>query len=482
MREKSLAKNSVYNVIYKSLNVLFPLITSMYVSRVLLSDGVGVVASAKNLVTYFTLLAAAGLPIYGTKRIAEQKNNQDSLEIVFSELFVINLVSTLLYSLAYYLIISFVGIYKKDLLLYEIVGLQVVLNIFNIDWFYQGIEEYGYIMLRSLLIKVISFAFIVLLVRDREDYIYYAFATVLGVCLNYVFNVIHLRRYVRIRIQGIHIKRHLKYLLVLFSSAIAMEIYTLSDITMLTIMKDSSCVGYYSNAVNGIKTIKEVIVAVCAVFLPRLSYCYANGDKDKFAELAGKGIKILLYFSIPAAVGCFLLADKIVLILFGNTFIPAIKTVQILSISIITIGLSNFIGYQILVVIGKEKVMLCISILGAILNITLNSFFIPMYAHNGAAVASVITELVVCSFYIYSYKKGVNIISFFKDTIITIVIPVVVMILCIVWIRIIPLSLFFSTLISIGMGSIIYFSCSLFMKNEIALLLKNKIINIGKKD
>ena len=67
---KSLARNSIYNIIYKCLNVVFPLITAGWVSRILMAEGIGKVSSAQNIVQYFTILAALGLPTYGTKVVS----------------------------------------------------------------------------------------------------------------------------------------------------------------------------------------------------------------------------------------------------------------------------------------------------------------------------------------------------------------------------------------------------------------------------
>ena len=84
---KSLAKNSLFNVIYTVSNILFPLIASMYISRILLADGVGRVSYAQNVVSYFTTFAALGLPVYGIREIAKARDNQNSLNEVFTELF-----------------------------------------------------------------------------------------------------------------------------------------------------------------------------------------------------------------------------------------------------------------------------------------------------------------------------------------------------------------------------------------------------------
>ena len=65
--QKSLAKNSIYNIIYTGGNIIFPFLTSIYVSRVLLPAGVGTVAYALNIASYFVTLGALGRSSYGVR-------------------------------------------------------------------------------------------------------------------------------------------------------------------------------------------------------------------------------------------------------------------------------------------------------------------------------------------------------------------------------------------------------------------------------
>ena len=153
---KSLAKNSLYNILYKTSNLVFPLIISAYVSRILMAEGVGKVSSAQNIVTYFTLLAALGLPTYGTKMIAAVGEIREQRNKTFSELFCLNAISTIICTIIYYCLIINIPYFQERLALSVVCGLAIIFNIINVDWFYQGREEYGYIMMRSLLIKVIS--------------------------------------------------------------------------------------------------------------------------------------------------------------------------------------------------------------------------------------------------------------------------------------------------------------------------------------
>ena len=151
---KSLAKNSIYNIIYTTANIIFPLISSMYVSRVLMADGVGKVAYAQNLASYFVILAALGTPVYGIRKIAAYQNDQQKTNQFFTQLFVINAISTVISSAAYVIFIFAIKGSQNESILYLCAGLQLFFNFFNIDWLYKGKEEYGYITLRSILIKI----------------------------------------------------------------------------------------------------------------------------------------------------------------------------------------------------------------------------------------------------------------------------------------------------------------------------------------
>ena len=124
--QKSLVKNSVFYMFYNLLNMLFPFITSIYVARILLPASVGEVAYAQNIVSYFSVLAFLGIPTYGVREIAKVRNNKKELSIVFSELFIINGISTFFFSAAYYFFVISVVAKNSNLLLYCVVGLEII--------------------------------------------------------------------------------------------------------------------------------------------------------------------------------------------------------------------------------------------------------------------------------------------------------------------------------------------------------------------
>lgn len=480
MTHKSLVSNALYNIIYKSLNLIFPLITIVYVSRILLPVGVGKVAAAQNIVQYFVVLAALGLPTYGVKKIAEYADNRALRDIVFSELFIINAISTFVLSLIYLLMIYAIPYFHNKSAITLVVGIQLFANIINIDWFYQGLEEYKYIMRRSIIVKILSLASVFLFVKSTNDFIIYALITTLSLVLNYVFNIIHCHRYAKLHFNHLNIKQHIKPLFILLSTTIAIEVYTLVDTTMLNFYSGNEIVGIYTNATKSCSIVRMLIVALCAVFLPRLNYYYTHNYYDKFKDLISKGIMLLVNLSLPMAMCLFIMADNCVLLLFGDSFIPAITTLRILSLSIVTVSLSNFMGYQILVTINKEKFVLYSTIIGAVVNIILNAILIPNYAQNGAAIASVISEGAVAIYQFYYVTQYVYTRITF-DKVISLVIPLICMLAMILLTKYLCTNIMLETILSVVIGVATFFIVGLFCKNSLIIMATGKIKSLKNR-
>jgi len=471
---KSLAKNSIYNTIYKSLNVLFPLIIAAWVSRILMAEGIGKVASAQNIVQYFAIVAALGLPTYGTKIIAAKNGKQHEQNKAFSELFIINAISTIICSIAYYMMVYTLSYFQERWSLFIVCGLAIPFNIINVDWFYQGKEEYGYIMIRSMVIKILSLIACFLLVRSSNDFIIYAAITTLTAVANYIFNMVHIRKYVRFEYKNLDVRQHVKPVLIMLAASIAIEIYTLADTTMLTFFYGDTIVGYYSNAIRGIRVIKTVVTAICAVFLPRLSYYYANDNKHGFDVLINKGIKILTMISIPTTVGVILVANDLVPLLFGDGFTESILTTRILSISIISVAFSNFFGYQVLVVIGKEKQMMISTIIGAVVNIILNFVLIIPFMHNGVAFASVVTEICVTIYQIYAISGAFK-FELDKKFIVSVLLSNIAMIITVLICMILIQNPILRLGLSMCVGCLTYGMFLFITKNEVAFSMMKKL-------
>lgn len=391
---KNLAKNSLFNSIYNVANIVFPLITSMYVSRILMPEGIGRVSYASNFASYFLMLSALGLPVYGIREISKANDDRNKKDRLFSELFIIGAIATFIVTIIYLILIFSISSYRNDVLLYLTFGFQVFMNVFNIDWFYQGTEDYGYIAKRTIIIKLLSVLAVFIFVKNRNDYIVYAIITVLALSLNHLFNLYHAHSLVKLTFKNISLIKHIKPLIILGITFFLGSLYIRIDVTMLGIISSEYHTGIYTTAHKIIDIVITACASISAVFLPQLSYQYKNNKKE-FYEIVSYGERILNFITTPIVVGLFILAPKVIVILFGKAFSASSLTIRIFLPIIFIRTFGDLLCYQLIIATNNEKKRIPAYIAATIANIVLNAILIPRLQENGAAVASVLSELLV---------------------------------------------------------------------------------------
>ncbi|WP_455765224.1 oligosaccharide flippase family protein [Gemmiger formicilis] len=472
---KSLAKNSIYNIIYQMLSLIFPLLSSMYVARIILEDGVGKVAYAQNIASYFTSIALLGFPAYGIREIARVKESKTECNQTFFELLFINAISTTAASVLYIVLLICIDSFRNELLLYLCAGAVVWLNYANIDWFYQGKEEYGYITARSLAIKVLSLVALVLLVKQKDDYVLYALISSCGTACNYILNLFHARKYITfdVNIKKLGLKKHLKPLFVLAIAAFLGNVYNKVDVTMLGMMVSDAVVGYYSNAHKIILIVVSCCIAVTTVFMPRLSYYYEN-DRCALNKLVDFGTKLLIAIVVPATVGLSLLASDAIVLLYGKAFAPAGETLAIFAPMLLIRPIGDLLCYQLLISAGKEQKRIYTSFIATVVNIVLNYLLIPKWQQNGAAVASVISEVIVNGLLLTEVLKIVP-IKIDKIFMLKTLAATCAMAVGIIGIKQIVHAELSIVLLEVAVGVGLYVITSFILKNEVVLNLTAKI-------
>lgn len=395
MSKKSIAVNSMFNMAYKGFTALFPLLTTTYIARTLLPEKVGLVSYANTIVVYFTTLASLGIPNYGVKEISKFGDNIKGRSKAFSELFSINFISTLCCTIAYYFFVNFFPYFQEQKPVLNTMGLMLILNLFNVDWFYQGIEEYGIIAIRGTIVKILSFVAMLVFVKTPNDYLKYALILCLATAGNYIFNMIVLGRFIVPSREHLNIGHHLKPVFILLASSIATELYMALDTIMLEYFHGSESVAYYSNATKIVRMIYTMVIAFVATFYPRIAYYIQNKRTDDSNQLIKKGTEIIFLMAIPCVIGMLSTARYIILILFGEEYVNSISVLKIASILVFVFSVAYLLGHVVLMAAGKEKYILRATVSGAVVNAILNYCLIPLFAENGAIIASVASEITV---------------------------------------------------------------------------------------
>lgn len=483
MEKKSLVKNSIFNMAYKGFTALFPLVTTTYISHVLLPEGVGKIAYANTVVAYFVLVASLGLPSYGVKAVAQNNNTKEQRSKTFFELFFINLIATVLCIVAYFLFINNFAHFADRKALFQVMGLLLILNIFNIDWFYQGVEEYAYIATRSFLVKILSFVLMLIFVRKQEDYLIYALILCMATAGNNLLNAMQLRKYITVSVlfsKQLHLGYHMRPVLILLASTIATEVYTMLDTVMLEYFHGEIYVGYYSNAVKVVRMTYTVVIALVAVFYPRISLYYKQKEQKACNALLSRGIQILLLLALPCAVGLVLTSGHVVPLLFGDAFMPTVATLRILSILVLVFSVAYFLGHIVLTATGMERKILLASIAGAVMNTVANLLLIPGFKQNGAAVASVLSEITVTVILLW-YARKYYTLSVSRNYILSTGAALFVMGAVVLGLSQLLGSEPWVVLPIIAVAAVAYFGCLFLFKNEMVVELLEKLRGMGKR-
>ncbi|WP_165806390.1 flippase [Chitinophaga parva] len=385
-------KNFLYNTLLSVSKILFPLITFPYATRVLGPDGLGLVNFVDNYTQYFVVFVALGIPVYGIRETAKISNDPKALNNLTSDLLAINFINTCLGAVIYLLIPILTGKFAENSHLYYLGLAYLFINIFTVEWFFQGKSEFKYITVRALVIRVFAILALFLFVHSREDVVYYYAITVVSFLLNAIVNYWKMLKEITFNFSFSRLRKHMKPLMYLFLANVAISLYILLDSVILGYVTDETEVGYYTAALRIVKIFLAIIGSLAIIMIPQISQLYKEGDHVKVQTLLSKSFRFIVSFGMPIVIGLMLLSKEIILLLAGQEYVPAIMTIMILSPLVLFIGLSNLFGMQVLTPTNNEKYLLVSVVTGSVISVSLNIILARFFLHNGTAIATLLAE------------------------------------------------------------------------------------------
>ena len=396
-------RNYVFNLLLTGFNILFPVISFPYAAKILGPVGIGKVQFILSFTQYFALVAALGIPIYGVRVISQSAHDSKLLYKNLGELLSIHIVCSIIISVIYFATIISFSFFSNDKSLYFLSALIILMGFTSIDWYFSGIENFKLIAIRSVSIKVVSLICLFLFVKVKSDYTIYLAISLFSILGNNIINIISVRKHITIAYRGT--KKHLKPLMYTFGTTVATSMYTMLDTILIGFFADERSVGLYSASVKLTKISIPFIISAATVLMPRIAKLFGSGDYASLNLILNKSFNFIVTTASPICIALIFLAPELIYVFSGTQFNGAILTMQILSPLALIIGLGYFWGFQILIPAGKEREMLISVIIGMVINLSLNCIMIPIYKQNGAAVANVISELMVTLAYMYFCLK-----------------------------------------------------------------------------
>lgn len=414
----SVKTNYFFNLLNTGTQLLFPLITFPYASRIMQADGIGQVNFFSSIVSYISLFTCLGIPMYALREIARVRDNVVEMNKTAVEVLILHALLTL----GGYIVVAIICItvtkVQSNIPLFLILSSTIFFTAIGCEWFYQGMEDFKYITIRGLIVKLISIVLLFLLVRTKDDLLWYGAYTVFGVLGGNIFNFFRLRKYIHkqnVRIRELHPFRHLKPALHVFVFNVITSIYLQLNTIFLGFMKNPTAVGYFTAGTKIVYVALGVSSAFGSVMLPHLSNLLAEKKIEKFKTMAQKAFSFIFAITLPMAVGLIFCSPYAIRLLCGSRFDPSILVSQITSPIIFFIGLSNVLGMQILYPMGRINTVIKCTLIGAIVNVVLNIGLIPFISQYGTAVATFGAEFAVTFSMFILGKKYIPIKYMSKD-------------------------------------------------------------------
>ena len=390
-------KNFFYNFLLTGSNLLFPLLTFPYLSRILGVEGLGVTNFIISYGQNYMIIAALGLPVYGIREISKLGNERIKRSVLFFELLLIHFIVSIFFLIVYIFSIFFSSEFKDYYTISLLGGVLIILNVFTIQWLFTGVNDFKYITIRSLLVKVISLFAIYLFVQKKDDYLIFFIILILSTLLNALIDVYYARKLISFKInfsfKGIF--KHFKPISILGIYMVLTSIYSVLPATLLGFLSTKSAVGYYYTANRIVRIVISLFAALISVFIPQFNYVLENRGIEAYNLLIVKSINIIISFAIPISFFVYLSSSAIVKLLTGDLYYKSILLVQIMSPVILLVPFAQIFVLLILNVFRKDFLMVILSVIGMSISLLINLLFIPVLSENATAYSQLFAELFV---------------------------------------------------------------------------------------
>ena len=473
---RSVKVNYILNLINTGTQMLFPLITFPYVCRVIEADGVGQINFFQSIISYISLFTCLGIPMYAIREIARDRSDVVQMNRTAMEILLLHSMLTLVgYAIVAILCLTVPQI-QVNIPLFLILSLTIFFTAIGCEWFYQGIEDFKYITIRGLIIKTVSVVLLFIFVKSKTDLLYYGCYTVFGVLGGNIFNFFRLRKYIHrenIIFSELHIKRHVKPVLKVFSFSVVTSIYLQLNTVLLGFLKNALAVGYFTAATKVMQMLLTMSACLGSVMMPRASHLIAENKEAEFNRLIQKSYDFTLAIALPMTIGLIFCAPSLITALCGVKFEHSILPSQIIAPIILMVAISNVFGIQVLFPKGKINIVTLCCGIGALADLILNLCLIPFFSYIGTSIAYLGAEVATTvSMYLIG-RKYIPII-YFKKSHLTYALGCVVMALALYGISLLQLPTLTTLLVQGFCGVLTYFIILCICKDEMLVQLLSK--------
>ena len=402
-------KNFFYNFLLTGSNLLFPLLTFPYLSRVLGASGMGICNFILSYGQNYIIVAALGIPVYGVREIAKISDDKTKRSQLFFEILSMHFLFTCILLLIYLISVFSYSDFQSYRVLAILGGAFIFLNVFSIEWLFTGVNDFKYITIRSLVVRSASILAIYLFVKKADDFFIFFIILVITTLITVLINIYYARKFItnkiRLTIKGV--LKHIKPVVLLGVYMVLTSIYIILPTTLLGFLSTKASVGYYFSANRIIRMIISLFTALTTILVPRLNMAAEKKDGE-YLLLVNKSLHIVITFGIPITLFTCLASKPLILLLAGKGFINSIFVLQIMSPVILIVAFAQVFVLLILSVNRKDKEMVFLSVIGTVISVVINLIFIPHFAEKATGFSLLFSELFVTTASFFIARKIIS--------------------------------------------------------------------------
>lgn len=477
MKKDSLSKNFILQLFYQILILLIPLILSPYLTRTLQENALGIYSYSNSIAYYFVVFSLLGISRHGQRIISQTLNEENKLRKTFWSLFFVHVVISLICTLLY--IIFVVYFVKNNKLIFIIQTFYVLSALFDITWFFYGIENFRNVVFKNTIVKMVECLLIFLLVKTPADLWKYCLITSLGIMIGQLVMIPSAMRIVKpIKFSKYDAIQHIKPLLFFSISVIAVSLYTVFDKTLLGILTPTENVAFYDYSNRIVAIPKTIIGVIGTVMFPRACKMAREGnvlDQKKYIQYS---IVLTSFISMGSIFGLFAVGSTFAELYYGASFKICGPIIMSLSPIIYIIGIGDILRTQYMIPNHMDKQFNICILLNALVNIVLSISLIPIFGIYGAVIGTVCAELFGMVYQLFLCNKFIKMYDIFIDTVPFLLIGSIMFVLLFVLNFLFPIGIK-GLILEICIGMIIYISLSLtylfiFKKDFLSNIIRNR--------
>ncbi|TCZ69061.1 oligosaccharide flippase family protein [Flaviaesturariibacter aridisoli] len=389
-------------------NYVLPIITLPIISRIIGPGNYGLINYIFAYVYYFVLFINAGFDVYGIRAIVQHRNDQAAINAIVSRIMVAKFYIMAACAVVFGVLVAVMQQLNSEKLVCLFAFLYCLGWVINPSWVYHAMQETKKFAIFSFFSKLTFSVAIVLMVRERSDYIYHPLVTSLAhIGVSFFSMRYALKRYnIRLSWSGL---RTIKETLIDIRHISLMELIRnqahLSNIILTGTLLSIHDTGLYSAGLRTVVIVQSIVsMPLNTVLFPFIGQAFL-GSKEGGLERVRRIMPYVFAITGLMSLGTFVLAEPAIAFIFGKEFSSAVNLLRIFSFGLLFSNLNLALGQQVMLNLKLEAPYVRFMLIGFVFNVALLLAVAHSWGVVGAALCWPLAELLVFGMLVNYFRK-----------------------------------------------------------------------------